>query len=542
MATRFFGWDNLAQITMITALAISVGTTQTDKLRLNEQQPGRVVWTDNDKYATTTPEFGYASGAQMLTVPNMALTGNLTASGTGAFGTAVTVGGVPTCLLNGTNCPASSSSSTLQQVIVNGPSATATPIFLGGVTTTVVTTTWLVLSTAGTDQNPTVKLGAPGAFGAGGIYGTLGQVYMSGNDFIFRDPGVGTLMRAISGGEMQINFTNFRPIINAVGNLGSPAFSWNNIYASGTLRVGTDVVVNGSSVCRQNGTNCPSSTETDTLFTVTNRGSVATATLALYGGATVGSTLTATGTFAVAGTATSTFAGAVSSTNVLSPRYVVSVNGSQNAPAIYRAGTMTGIWFNGNAQIDFTVNGNSGGLIDGSNGWQPNIGIQPFSPNTGFIGTVTSPFLSSNILNMTMRTGTSTLTFGFASGTVSLPAWHLGTDFNSGFYTTGDNAMSLGLGGIKIVDCNANGCSFGSAFSAPSAGTTIRGGGLLVTNATMTRAWVTSGAGNTSTLQTGDTTGSGSRGCIVIGDSDGSGFTFLTVNNGVQSFSTTDCR
>ena len=51
---------------------------------------------------------------------------------------------------------------------------------------------------------------------------------------------------------------------------------------------------------------------------------------------------------------------------------------------------MTGIWFNGNAQIDFTVNGNSGGLIDGSNGWQPNIGIQTISPNTGFIGTVTS--------------------------------------------------------------------------------------------------------------------------------------------------------
>ncbi|MBU0999758.1 hypothetical protein KKG24_05715, partial [Patescibacteria group bacterium] len=80
--------------------------------------------------------------------------------------------------------------------------------------------------------------------------------------------------------------------IGAEGNI----YTDGSIYTSGTIQVATDVVVGGQSVCLADGTNCPSGfTETDTLLSVTNRGSVATATLTLYGGLTA-SNVTATGT------------------------------------------------------------------------------------------------------------------------------------------------------------------------------------------------------------------------------------------------------
>ncbi|MCW1892237.1 MAG: hypothetical protein KIH65_003265 [Candidatus Uhrbacteria bacterium] len=92
--------------------------------------------------------------------------------------------------------------------------------------------------------------------------------------------------------------------------------------ATGSRLVVTSLAVNGQSVCLQSGTNCPASTEIDTLLSVTNRGGVATSTsIYFYGGVTTSRlTVTSTMTFTSA-TGTDLFAtsgrfGTVTSTNV----------------------------------------------------------------------------------------------------------------------------------------------------------------------------------------------------------------------------------
>jgi hypothetical protein len=52
---------------------------------------------------------------------------------------------------------------------------------------------------------------------------------------------------------------NILPHSNDLYDLGSATRSWENIYSSGTVRVLTDVIVGGSSVCLANGINCPTS-------------------------------------------------------------------------------------------------------------------------------------------------------------------------------------------------------------------------------------------------------------------------------------------
>lgn len=91
------------------------------------------------------------------------------------------------------------------------------------------------------------------------------------------------------------------------------------IYTSNTAYIGTDVVVNGSSVCLSTGVNCPASGGAPTLQAVTNAGSYTTTTAQFFGGfvaasSSVTGTLSIAGSLQVTGTATSTFAGAVSST------------------------------------------------------------------------------------------------------------------------------------------------------------------------------------------------------------------------------------
>jgi hypothetical protein len=63
----------------------------------------------------------------------------------------------------------------------------------------------------------------------------------------------------------------------------------------------TNLFVGGRAVCLEDGTNCLTSPETDSLLTVTNRGSVATATVTLFGGL-VSANLTVTGTSNLQGT------------------------------------------------------------------------------------------------------------------------------------------------------------------------------------------------------------------------------------------------
>ncbi|MCI0482911.1 MAG: hypothetical protein L0213_15140, partial [Candidatus Dadabacteria bacterium] len=74
--------------------------------------------------------------------------------------------------------------------------------------------------------------------------------------------------------------SNVLPSATNVYDLGSVSSSWKDVYASGTAYVATDVVVSGSSVCLEDGTNCPpAGAEADTLLSVTNRGNYATSTV-----------------------------------------------------------------------------------------------------------------------------------------------------------------------------------------------------------------------------------------------------------------------
>ncbi|MFH0881212.1 MAG: hypothetical protein V2A34_15985, partial [Lentisphaerota bacterium] len=98
---------------------------------------------------------------------------------------------------------------------------------------------------------------------------------------------------------------NIGPSSTNAYDLGSATGSWRDVYASGTVRVGTDVVVNGSSVCLQNGTNCPAG-GVGTLQQVTNAGNSTTNTIQFAGGTSTGDFSLPNSKLAIG---TSTFAG-----------------------------------------------------------------------------------------------------------------------------------------------------------------------------------------------------------------------------------------
>ncbi|MCA9384662.1 MAG: hypothetical protein KC662_03060, partial [Candidatus Magasanikbacteria bacterium] len=111
-----------------------------------------------------------------------------------------------------------------------------------------------------------------------------------------------------SYGASAANDFAFRALTNA----GTPAFT---ITSQGVVS-STNLIVAGQNVCLADGTDClPGGIESDTLLSVTNRGSVATATLTLLGGA-ISNTLNVTDTATIANavvTSTLTVSGTISS-------------------------------------------------------------------------------------------------------------------------------------------------------------------------------------------------------------------------------------
>ncbi|QQR60428.1 beta-propeller domain-containing protein [Candidatus Uhrbacteria bacterium] len=147
----------------------------------------------------------------------------------------------------------------------------------------------------------------------------------------------------ISGGIQIIDFGGLETHAARIGALEVGSITgWNDADFGGTLRVGTSLQVGrqgiftlgslavgatnttstieyavsstrgefsgglsvgGVSVCLSNGTNCPAGSGTDTLQSVTARGSFTTTTAQFFGGFVAASS-SVTGTFAVAGTST----------------------------------------------------------------------------------------------------------------------------------------------------------------------------------------------------------------------------------------------
>lgn len=184
------------------------------------------------------------------------------------------------------------------------------------------------------------------------------------------------------------------PTTNRAGDLGTPDFSFDDVNASGTARIGTDVIVNGSSVCRANGTNCPAGTGTPTLQQVIAQGSSATSTPTFLGGlvaasSTVTSTLNMPSQFATAllftdssravsstsritvngntGSVTSTnlFASVVSSTNLFSNSGGIGILAAGNLTA--NQGTSTILSWISASGSTLTISGQSVCLANGVN-------------------------------------------------------------------------------------------------------------------------------------------------------------------------------
>src|SRR3990167_6936912 len=87
--------------------------------------------------------------------------------------------------------------------------------------------------------------------------------------------------------------------LNTLSASGSSTLTTLNFTnATGTSLALTSLLVGGTTVCLSNGTNCPSSTEADTLASVTQRGASATTTVTLFGGL-VTSNLTVTNTASI---------------------------------------------------------------------------------------------------------------------------------------------------------------------------------------------------------------------------------------------------
>ncbi|MCK9361822.1 hypothetical protein M0Q28_06405, partial [Patescibacteria group bacterium] len=231
---------------------------------------------------TTLGAFTATSGTVSSLNANSATIGSVTstvwlgfsnASGSTLNASAVFVNGSAVCLTNGTNClvQSAANTSTLAEVSARGSFTTTTLQLYGGFvgSSSTVTSTLTVL-------------------------GDTSLQNLTGTNATFTNVTATTLfatgVTASSGTFTDLLSTNLSTT-NAT-----------SIWIGATTVSTTNLFVNGALVCLQNGTNCPATVETDTLATVTARGSFATSTLLLYGGF-VGASSTVTSTLTVLGMA-----------------------------------------------------------------------------------------------------------------------------------------------------------------------------------------------------------------------------------------------
>ncbi len=426
-----------------------------------------LIFTNGTATSVTTTNF-FASSAQFTNisgVTNLSGTGLVfsnatftnvtttalsfgTASGTTLNASEIFVNGSAVCLANGTSCPAATSNDTLAIVSARGSSATTTLQLYGGFvgSSSTVTSTFTVLGNTilqaltGTNATltnaTTTNLYASNAVSSTSLFantGTIGSL-TAGTVTI----SAGTINGTTIGQSVAAagSFTT----LTASGNTGLQALTATDVTttnatttalsfgtASGTTLNASNIFVNGSAVCLQNATNCPAflTFESDTLATVSARGSSATTTLQLFGGF-VGSSSTVTSTFTVLGntnlqglTGTNATLTNATTTNlgisglIFAPtNNSVSIGTASNSFAnIYASGTV------------FAVNhiGTNGTFTNGlftnataTNATATNLGISglifPATNNTVSIGTASNSF--ANI---------------YASGTV-FAVNHIGTN------------------------------------------------------------------------------------------------------------------
>ncbi|MCE9585751.1 hypothetical protein K8R04_00320 [Candidatus Uhrbacteria bacterium] len=232
----------------------------------------------------------------------------------GQFASA-TVAGQGICLQNGVGCPVSAGLDTLQSVTARGSFTTTTAQFFGGFTaaSSSVTGTLTVAGaltvtgasslqgftfTNGTGTNVTsTNIAATGLLTFGTATGT--SLFVTG---LSRLDGT-TMMNATATNVTSTGmYGSYLGFLGATGTTlqTSVYVSSSNLFANfGQFASAT---VAGQGICLQNGVGCPASgaASLETLLTVSNRGSIATSTLTLFGGFVAASS-SVTGTLRVVG-------------------------------------------------------------------------------------------------------------------------------------------------------------------------------------------------------------------------------------------------
>ena len=273
---------------------------------------------------TTGLYFTTASGTTLNTT-------NFTSGNVTITGGSISIGGSSVCLANGTNCPASGGGSGVGwsyngATDVLTATTPTTPILIWGnlgVKTLNVTSTATSISASGTSAltNLTFVLGTSTAVTTTGLYFTTASgTTANANSATFAALTSNNV--TIGGGTInntRIGITTQSDAMFTLTTTTQATSTFFNVVT--TARLPSDTLINATTVCLSDNTNCPAGFGIPTLAQVTAMGASATPTLTLLGGF-IGASSTVTSTFTVLGgtsmqTATAT---AVTTTSIFSNR------------------------------------------------------------------------------------------------------------------------------------------------------------------------------------------------------------------------------
>jgi len=251
---------------------------------------GGLIWTNATGVNTTTTNL-FANNFRAQASTLFALTaGTVTVTSSASI---VSLSGTGYTFTNGTTTNSTSTSAFVTNLV--GTNATLTTLSLVN-PITVTGISWV--NATGTNTTST-------NLATTNLTGTSATITRttSTNSFATTASSTNNFFTTGQGSSLSLNVLT--ATTGTITNLLSTSSTISNLFVNtlaGTSATFSSLLVGGQNVCLTNGTNCPLSTEIDTLLSVTNRGASATATLTLLGGA-VGSFVSATSFLGASGTA-----------------------------------------------------------------------------------------------------------------------------------------------------------------------------------------------------------------------------------------------
>jgi hypothetical protein len=435
---------------------------------------------------TSTGDFVFSSSASvngLLTF--VSATGSILSANFASFASA-TVAGQGICLQNGVGCPsAASEADTLASVTNRGAFATSSVTLFGGLTASNVAATGTLSVIGSSSLNGVTFTNATGTnttstnlFGANLGFSNATGVSLNANTFNGGSVTLGTA--TVSGLASLQNATLTNGTSTNFASTGLLSFSTatgTQIFANiGTFSTAT---VMGVAVCLQSGVGCPSGTVlSDTLQSVTARGSFTTTTVQFFGGLSA-SNITATGTTSLQNTTATNLA----STGLLSFTSATgtSLNSNNAAIGILSFGSATGSTLNTNfaSFASATVAGQGICLQNG-------VGCPSIAAEADTLASVTNrgAFATSSVtlfggLTSSNVTATGTLS---VTGNSSLAGVTFTNATGTNATTTNFFATNLGFGSATGTSLNTNTLSAGSVVL----GTVTVSGSTSLQNMTLT--------------------------------------------------------